>query len=341
MSTSSGREGFCTRCGHANNEHARQRESKCKKCKKGFEICQAGVHFRSLGWKLCFIPCGCGKKYYPDKAKSAVPLEPHEYVPDHPGYRPLYLDEDEDNTTIDDSQADASGAEESISTPQKRESVAQSGHGRTDSGESEDALAWSPGTYEQRMGPVAGLVEDLSNTHIDDPSSESTNAVKGGDGDAGIGDWCDWYWSPEYECHTRRRNNVQFAGGWEYEYGASGAAKGKEKESESRSSHWSDWYWSTEYNCEARHRENSAVEGGWEYEYRPADTAKGKESESRLSSWSDWYWSTEYNCEARHRENSAVAGGWEFEYRQTSATSAPVPKSKKNSRSGKGKGKAK
>lgn len=30
MSTSSGRGGFCTRCDHANNEHAHQRDSKCK-----------------------------------------------------------------------------------------------------------------------------------------------------------------------------------------------------------------------------------------------------------------------------------------------------------------------
>jgi hypothetical protein len=69
-------------------------------------------------------PVDVERNITPDKAKSAVPLEPHEYVPGHPGYRPLHLDEDEDNTTIDNSQADASGAEESISTPQKGESVA-------------------------------------------------------------------------------------------------------------------------------------------------------------------------------------------------------------------------
>jgi hypothetical protein len=28
-------------------------------------------------------------EYYPDKARSARPLEPHEYKPDHPGFRPL------------------------------------------------------------------------------------------------------------------------------------------------------------------------------------------------------------------------------------------------------------
>ena len=71
-----------------------------------------------------------------------MPLKPHEYVPGHPGYRALHLDEDEDNTTIDNSQADASGAEESISTLQKGGSwsIAQSGHSRIDSVESEDLL---------------------------------------------------------------------------------------------------------------------------------------------------------------------------------------------------------
>ena len=41
---------------------------------------------RSRGWKLCFVPCGCGKEYYPDKARSVVPLELHEYAPGHPGH---------------------------------------------------------------------------------------------------------------------------------------------------------------------------------------------------------------------------------------------------------------
>jgi len=289
MSTSSGREGFCTRCGHANNEHAHQRDSKCKKCKKGFEICQAGIHIRSHGWKLCFIPCRCGKKYYPDKARAAVSLEPHEYVPGHPGYRPLNPDEDEDTTTIDDSQADAGGAEEPISTPQKggSGSVAQSGHGRTDSVESEDPLAWSPGTYEQRMGSVAGLVEDLSNTHIEDPGSASTSTVKGSDGDevSGKEDWCDWYWSAEYGCYARHRKASAATGGWEYEYRSADIAKGEE--SQSKLGDWSDWYWSAEYKCEARHRENSASGDGWDYEYRPSVETSVTSATSSKSSKKD------------------------------------------------------
>ncbi|KAL2176554.1 uncharacterized protein P884DRAFT_278264 [Thermothelomyces heterothallicus CBS 202.75] len=76
MTTSSGRKGFCARCGHPMNGHTAAREAKCKKMQK-------------KGWRICHKPCYCGVEYYPDKARSARPLEPHEYKPDHPGFRPL------------------------------------------------------------------------------------------------------------------------------------------------------------------------------------------------------------------------------------------------------------
>jgi hypothetical protein len=125
-------------------------------------------------------------------------------------------------TTIDDSQVNTGGAEESIPTPQKGGpwSMAQSGYTRTDSGESENPLAWSPGTYQQRIRYTAGLVEDMSNTHIEDPGSASTSAVKGNDrADAsGLGDWWDWYWSAEYKCEARHHKHIAVTGGWKYEY---------------------------------------------------------------------------------------------------------------------------
>lgn len=98
--------------------------------------------------------------------------------------------------------------------------MAQSGHTRANSGESEDPLAWSPGTYQQRTRSIARLVEDMTNTHIEDPGSASTSAVKGNDRvDASrIGDWCDWYWSAEYKCEARHGENNAATGGWEYEY---------------------------------------------------------------------------------------------------------------------------
>ncbi|KAH7302996.1 hypothetical protein B0I35DRAFT_447498 [Stachybotrys elegans] len=87
MSTSSGREGSCSFCGHWMNEHAREEDSNCKKCKKLFSICQAGRHGPRgdrRGWRICDIPCSCGSKYYPDKAKAAKPLAADE----HKSYQP-------------------------------------------------------------------------------------------------------------------------------------------------------------------------------------------------------------------------------------------------------------
>ncbi|KAH9204585.1 hypothetical protein DL95DRAFT_418146 [Leptodontidium sp. 2 PMI_412] len=99
MSTNSSREGDCERCGHFMNEHARVRESKCKKCKKAFEICKAHIYGSDGGWRICFIPCSCGKEYYPDKAKAAVPLAPHEYKREHQGFRPLPDEQYEEDVT--------------------------------------------------------------------------------------------------------------------------------------------------------------------------------------------------------------------------------------------------
>jgi hypothetical protein len=80
------------------NEHCAKKDAKCKKCKKSFEICQAGYHglaeHEPEGWRICFLPCNCGFDYYPDKARAAKPLQAHEYRPDHPGYRALEQTDD-------------------------------------------------------------------------------------------------------------------------------------------------------------------------------------------------------------------------------------------------------
>lgn len=90
MSTSSKRQGFCSRCGHAQDGHEHEMYSRCRLCGEQFEICQVGIHGKdSGGWHLCFVPCYCGKDYYPDKATAATPLKPHEHVPTHPAYRPF------------------------------------------------------------------------------------------------------------------------------------------------------------------------------------------------------------------------------------------------------------
>jgi hypothetical protein len=134
-------------------------DSKCKnsKCKKFFEICQAPIHGSDgRGWRLCYIPCSCGEKYYPDKARAAVPLAPHEYQADHPGYRPLPPDEEYEDTTED--------ITDSSSPPPQGESWSV-GHGRADSGSS-DELSWSKARYEQDMGSIGGIVGGLDKTHI-------------------------------------------------------------------------------------------------------------------------------------------------------------------------------
>jgi len=81
----------------------------------------------------------------------------------------LYPEEDETSTTIDDSQTDAAGVEESFSTPQKGDRYT-----RAASGDSEDPLAWSLDTYQKRTGSIIGLEEDLKNTYIGDPSFINT-----------------------------------------------------------------------------------------------------------------------------------------------------------------------
>ena len=186
MSTSSGREGSCARCGHFLDGHAHARDSKCKKCKKLFEICQVATH---RGWRICFIPCRCGEQYYPDKARAAVPLASHEYQPDHPGYRALSPDENEYDTTTDQA---------SSSTPQ---GGGYAGHVRTDSGGSEDPLAWSAQRYEEETTTgIDELVGTFDNTHI---------------GGSSTTDWSEWAWHSDRIQWGRYRMS---RGEYEYEW---------------------------------------------------------------------------------------------------------------------------
>ena len=204
MSTSSGRKGYCSRCGHANNEHAREKEAKCKKCKKGFEVCQVGVHgdVSSPGWRICFAPCTCGEKYYPDKAKSAKPLEPHEYVTTHAGYRAMSYP-DENDISFNTSQDAASKAVGYVSTPGGSSAGQVSyGHARGPSNESMDPLSWTPRRIAQYT--VNSITEDLSNVQIESGS--------------GVSSWSAWEWSDEYECDYRYRQNSAMEGGYEYDY---------------------------------------------------------------------------------------------------------------------------
>lgn len=66
--------------------HTKASRSKCKKCKKRIFVCQAGQHDEGGGWRICYIPCECGQRYYPSTAAAARPLEPTEYASTHPEY---------------------------------------------------------------------------------------------------------------------------------------------------------------------------------------------------------------------------------------------------------------
>ncbi|CAM6004407.1 unnamed protein product [Sphagnum balticum] len=191
MSTSSGRKGACERCGHMLNEHAHPRDSKCKKCKKVFEICQVSIHGdgSQRAWRLCFIPCLCGKTHYPDKARAAVPLADHEYKPEHPGYRALDEEEYEEATSYHASVL-----------PQDTRTT---GHARVDSSDSQDPLAWSKEKYEQETRDIAELGEGLDKTHI----GHNTKLK-----------WSTWSWSKERKRWMRVREKSP--GDWEYDYQA-------------------------------------------------------------------------------------------------------------------------
>jgi hypothetical protein len=173
------------------DEHAATKDAKCKKCKKIFEICQAGYHGPDdgspEGWRICYVPCHCGSQHYPDKAKAARPLAPHEYVPEHPGYRPLEPDpsesDDFDNTSvypettgiplyssIDSTSIDpdTTDVHDNIAGP------SSSSHQRTFSEDSIDPLQWSPGRIERESQGVAVVTQQFDQLQMgDDDSSQS------------------------------------------------------------------------------------------------------------------------------------------------------------------------
>jgi hypothetical protein len=146
------------------NGHARTNESKCKKCKKAFEICQEEVHGpgNTRGHVICSQPCSCGSSYYPDKAVHATQLPQEAWATTHPGYVPP-----EDDTTYEE---EPTYYEDEDSVPQRR--------GRTFSTESCDPLSgYGTSTYQQttktgQRGDVHQVLltdyDELSHGHEED-----------------------------------------------------------------------------------------------------------------------------------------------------------------------------
>lgn len=182
MSTSSGRgDEQCVRCGHQLNTHARKSESKCKKCKKHFEICQQ-IHLGGSGYRLCYIPCRCGEGNYPNKAKAAKPLEPYEYLPDHPSYQPReYSDEEEE------SKLDMSLNSSPTQAAASHKSQGASMHTRNVSQESEDPLQWSEAKFKQNT-TMLDLIKAFATTNI----SAIASAEAKDKGLEDISQWCEW-----------------------------------------------------------------------------------------------------------------------------------------------------
>lgn len=237
MSTSSGREGFCERCGHSKNEHALKADSKCKKCKRNFEICQQ-THSGVRGRRLCYIPCSCGEKYYPDKAKAAVPLEPHEYLPSHPGYWPLEEDSILD-TSLHSSPQAAVPRSQSVST-----------HNRNDSQESEDPLQWSDTKYEQNAA-LSGLAKAFAKTSIGSVASVEASA----EARAPV--------RPAPATKTSAKSSKPESSKSSQ---PSKSSKSSKPSKSTKATDWNEWEWREEYKCEYRSRKNE--DGEWEYEYR-------------------------------------------------------------------------
>jgi len=287
MSTSSGREKRCGPCGHFLDGHAHARDSKCKKCKKIFDICQVLTH---RGWRICFIPCSCGKEYYPDKARAAVPLASHEYDPSHPGYRALTPDDDEYDTIDQASSSTAQGG--------------SMGHNRTDSTDS-DPLGWSTERYQQETGSIDDeLVGKMKETHI---------------GGGSVTAWSEWEWKEEHQQWRRYRMSH---GKYEYEWRASESSTS----STSTVTAWSEWEWKEEHQQWRRYRMSH---GEYEYEWRASEsstssTSSTSKKESIVTAWSEWEWKEEYQQWRRYRMSH---GEYEYEWRasdsSTSSTSKP------------------
>ncbi|KJZ68299.1 hypothetical protein HIM_12307 [Hirsutella minnesotensis 3608] len=157
MSTNSGEDGWCPYCGHGMSVHAGEWESKCRNCEQRFIICQER-HAKGSGWRICHMPCGCGKKYYPDKAKAAKPLKSGEYA-----------------------QA-ASSIGFSESTWQGVEATTQlvgtsSSHTRNPSADSVDPLQWTQARLESDGGSLLAGMAGLSVSAESSEQVESTTEV--------------------------------------------------------------------------------------------------------------------------------------------------------------------
>ncbi|CZR64873.1 uncharacterized protein PAC_14773 [Phialocephala subalpina] len=245
MSTSSGRGiEACVRCGHSMDGHAKLRDTKCKKCKKSFEVCQAGIHGNDgIGWRICFVPCSCGEKYFPLSLTKRHELAGHEYLPTHPGYRPLTPEIDE---TTDEPNSVSSEVVESFASM----NIRASGHGRrwtpppwsdwtwegeyrryyrsrvVESGEFEyeyDIISPAPGDAKEK-GKGRGKGEDKTNSGSEDELAWDQRTF-----DQYTQPWSEWAWDEDEGCYYRTRKDDSGDYEYQYDYKSPKPSKGKGK----------------------------------------------------------------------------------------------------------------
>ncbi|KAH8674376.1 hypothetical protein BGZ60DRAFT_403762 [Tricladium varicosporioides] len=270
MSTSSGRggEGTCIRCGHSMEGHAKLSHTKCRSCKKSFEVCQFGAHgygSNQGGYRICYVPCSCGEKYYPLGLKRAHELALHEYQKDHEIYRALTPDE-----TIDEVTADLS----SMAIKDPGPPGAGTKHNKTDPGAANkptgDQLTtethasdrswskwiWQPDCnryFRSRWGEFGELEYDYDYTEP----------------------WGDWIWDKDNNYYYRARLRGSGSYDYDYDYNTPGPIsiqeKGKGKEeadsggSKDNTRPWSGWVWDKDNNNYYRTRLKDS--GDYEYEF--------------------------------------------------------------------------
>lgn len=303
MSTSSGRgvEGDCVRCGHSMEGHAKLRDTKCKKCKKSFEVCQAGIHGNDgAGWRICFVPCSCGEKYFPLSLTKKHELAGHEYQENHPGYRPLTPEIDE---TTDEPSSVSREVMESFTNMK----ISESRHSRDRT--LKPPKRWTPPPWSDWIweGEYSRYYRYRA-TESGDFEYEYDNKTSKALPKWTAPPWSDWIWEGEYSRYYRSR--VMESGEFEYEYDITTPAPRQEKEKEREKG-------------EDKRNPGSEDELGWDQ----------RTFDQHTQPWSEWAWDEGEGCYYRTRMDNSGEYEYQYDYK-----SSKLPKEKGK---GKGKGKRK
>ncbi|KAH8797493.1 hypothetical protein F5882DRAFT_395882 [Hyaloscypha sp. PMI_1271] len=218
MTSNSGSEGPCERCGCANNNHT-------------FGDC-GGKDKKGSRWEACtFVWARCTTGGHNDVAD--VKYVDCKRCPNHPGAPPsngefwgsqpgddypiytadelgILWPEHEDKSHGSKGKGKGKGK----GRRDDKEQPWEAGHTRVDSGGSEDPLQWTEDRYKKETGE---LIEGFGNTTIDDKTNTAWSA------------WSAWSWSGE----RWERYRADSEGRYEYDH-------------QKDSGTWSEWTWDSE-----------------------------------------------------------------------------------------------